>query len=453
MRYHPRTPRVSRRTLLRGLLGGAVATVALPPLEAFLDAHGERYLGQAFAAGGDDGFPRRFGLFFWGNGMLPERWTPAGEGTGAAWTLSEQLAPLQALKSKLAVVTGTRLGIPNAVPHYAGAAGILSGRPVVVQGQDETFGGPSIDQIMADKLGETTRFRSLELGIEGHGLSYNGPNSQNPVEKSPLAVFERLFGVGFTLPGETPIVDPSLGLRRSVLDAVSEDAKRLQLLVGKADQDRLDAHYEAIRSLEKRLATLEEDPPDLAACALPTKPLPEYPNIEGRPQLALRNTVMAELAAMALACDQTRVVSQWLTHPVSNVLFQGASAGHHQLTHDEPGSQPEVHAITVQCVEMLRDFLLALDKVQEGAGTLLDHMVVLGCSEVSLGKTHSLEEMPIVLAGSCGGKLQTDLHYRSQGGENTSKVLMSLTRACGLDLPTFGAAGGEVKDGLGAIEA
>lgn len=453
MRMLRTRPVVSRRTLLRGLLGGAVVSVGLPPLEAFLDAHGERYLPDAWAAGGDDGFPRRFGLFYWGNGMLPDRWTPKGEGKGDAWSLSDQLAPLLPLKSKISVVTGTRLGIPNAVPHYAGAAGILTGRPVIVQGQDETFGGPSIDQVMAGKLGELTRFRSLEMAVEGHGLSYNGPNSQNPVEKSPFAVFERLFGVGFTLPGETPIVDPSLGLRRSILDAVGEDAQRLGKLVGSADKQRLDAHLESIRGLEKRLAKLEDDPPDLAACALPTQPEQAYPHIEGRPQLVLRNKVMAELAAMALACDQTRVVSQWLTHPVSNVLFQGASAGHHQLTHDEPGEQPEVHAITVQCVEMLRDFLLALDKVQEGAGTLLDHMVVLGCSEVSLGKTHSLEEMPIVLAGSCGGKLQTDLHYRSQGGENTSKVLLSLTRACGLDLPAFGAEGGEVKDGLGAIEA
>lgn len=452
MRFHDRRPRISRRALLRGLLGGAAVSVALPPLEAFLDAHGERYIGDAYAAG-DDGFPRRFGLFFWGNGMLPERWTPTGEGQGDAWSLSDQLAPLAPLKKKVTVVTGTRLGIPNAVPHYAGAAGILTGRPVVVQGQDETFAGPSIDQVMAAKLGELTRFRSLELAIEGNGLSYNGPNSQNPVEKSAFAVFERLFGAGFTLPGETPIVDPTLGLRRSVLDAVGEDAKRLQSLVGTGDQQRIEAHFDAIRGLEKRLAKLEEDPPDLAACSLPTKPEEAYPNIEGRPQLVLRNQVMAELAAMALACDQTRVVSQWLTHPVSNVLFQGATAGHHQLTHDEPGAQPEVHAITVQCVEMLRDFLLALDKVQEGSGTLLDHMVVLGCSEVSLGKTHSLEEMPIVLAGSCGGKLKTDLHYRSKGGENTSKVLMTLTRACGLDLPSFGAEGGETKDGLGVIEA
>lgn len=453
---------LSRRTLLRGLLGGAAIGIALPPLDAFMDGNGERFLrhpldgygfGPAFADGADDGFPRRFGLFYWGNGVLPSRWTPIGEGKGDAWTLSDELAPLAPLKSKISVVSGTRLGVANTVPHFAGAAGILSGRPVKVSGQDHTFGGPSIDQVIAQKLGELTRFRSLELAVEGNGMSYNGPNSQNPVEKSPIAVFQRLFGPGFTLPGEAPIVDPTLGLRRSVLDAVSDDAKRLRGLVGSADQKRIDAHFESIRSLEKRIARLEEEPPALAACAPPNAPLESYPNIEGRPQLYLRNSVMAELAAMALACDQTRVVSHWLTHPVSNVLFPGATSGHHQLTHDEGGDQPQVHAIVVQCVEMMRDFLLALDGIEEGSGTLLDHMVVLGCTEVSLAKTHSLEEMPIVLAGGCSGKLVTNLHYRSKGGENTSKVLLSLTRACGLDLPSFGGEGGATSDGLSAIEA
>ena len=451
---------LSRRTLLRGLLGGAAVGIALPPLEAFLNGNGDGYARDPLAgfggnpafADGADGFPARFVLFFWGNGMLPDRWTPVGEGKGDAWQLSDQLAPLLPLKSKISVVSGTRLSVPNTVPHYAGAAGILSGRPVMVSGQDHTFGGPSIDQVIANVLGEQTRFRSLEMGVEGNGLSYNGPNSENPIEKSPHKMFERLFGAGFTLPGETPILDPRIGLRRSVLDAVGSDISRLQGQLGSADKQRLQAHLEAVRSLEKRLAKLEDDPPALAACKMPDEPAAEYPDIEGRPQLFARNKAMADLTAMALACDQTRVVSNWITHPVSNVLFPGATAGHHQLTHDEPGEQPEVHAIVVQCVEMLRDFLLALDGIEEGTGTVLDHSVVLGCSEVSLGKTHSLEEMPIVLAGSAGGKLVTDTHYRSQGGENTSKVLLSVARACGLDLPSFGGAEGEAKDGLSAIE-
>ncbi len=438
---------LSRRTLLRGLLGGAVITIGLPPLERFLNGNG-----TAYAAGGDDGFPRRFGLFFWGNGNLPARWTPTGK--GATWELSDQLAPLAASKSKLTVVTGTKLGVPNSQPHGAGAAGVLTGMPLFLDGNNSTFAGPSIDQIIANVIGNETRFRSLEFGAApSEGYSFNGPNSYNPPEASPYALFQRIFGTGFTMPGDTPKIDPTLGLRQSVLDGVSGDIKRLQLDVGTADKLRLDAHFEGIRQLEKRLAKLQEAPPKLDACKVPLVPELDYPDIEGRPQLQVKNQIFAELSAYAMACDQTRVFSNWFTHPVNNLLFTDAPTGHHELTHNEADPQPECHKITVQIVQALAAQIAALDAVQEGAGTLLDHMVVLGTSECGLAKTHSMEEMPVVLAGSAGGKLKVGMHYRSEGGENTSKVLLTLCRAVGVDLAKFGAEGGETKDGLAAIEA
>jgi hypothetical protein len=438
--------RLHRRTLLRGLLGGAVVSIGLPPLERFLTGHG-----NAYADTGADGFPKRFGLFFWGNGVLPKRWIPAK--TGAQWDLSDQLQPLAKVKGQVTVVTGTQLKVPNTVPHGAGAAGVLTGHPVLVQGNNSTFAAPSIDQVIAQVIGQETRFRSLEFGAApAGGLSYNGPNSQNPPEASPLGLYQRIFGVGFTKPGETPKLDPALALRQSVLDAVADDAKRLEAYVGQADRERLQAHYDGIRQLEKRLAKLQEAPPKLDACKVPGSPLAAYPDIEGRPQLQLKNQLMSDLVAMAMACDQVRVFSNWFSTPVNNLLFQGAPKGHHELTHDEGDPQEEVHKITLQCVEALAYQIQALAAVQEGTGTLLDHCVVLGTSEVSLGKTHALEEMPLVIAGSAGGKLKTGLHVRTEGGDNTSKVLLSLCRAVGVDLPSFGGGPGKATEGLKAIE-
>lgn len=361
--------------------------------------------------------------------------------------------PLAALSPKLTVVSGMKVGTPNSVPHYAGAAGFLSGAAVENAYGENTFSQPSIDQVIAQKLGDATRFKSIECGAEaGDGLSYNGPSSRNPPERSPHALFERLFGAGFTLPGEKPLVDPTVALRRSILDAVTDDATRLKKRLGKADQVRLDQHLEGVRALEKRLARLEESPPNLAACKKPTAPLADYPDVEGRPMLAEKNAAFAELLAMSLACDQTRVFSVWHTMPVSNHLFPSAPAGHHQLTHDEAGDQPAVNGIVLHCVEAYATLLRALDAVKEGDGTLLDHCVVLGTSDVSLGKTHSLEEFPILLAGGCGGKLKPGLHYRSPSQENASKVPLSLVRAMGIDAASFGAGAGQVTDGLSAIE-
>lgn len=435
---------ITRRTLLRGLLGGAVVTVGLPWLEVFERA--------ARAAGGDSGFPRRFGLFFWGNGILPERWVPASQGTD--WELSDQLASLAPFRDDISVVTGMRVGVPNVEPHFATAAGFLSARPIIKSGNDYTFAGPSIDQIVAGAIGQETRFASLEIGTRSSdGMSHNGPHSRNPPETSPVALFERVFGGSFTLPGSEAKVDPKLALKRSVLDAVAGDIQRLQGQLGTEDKQRLEAHLDGVRTLEKRLAKLEEDPPNLAACALPTAPTSEYPDIDGRPQLAEKNAIMSEIAAMALACDQTRVFSSWFTHPVNNLLFPGATAGHHQLTHDEPGEQPEVHKITLQCVEAFAAQVAALKKVKEGDGTLLDHCVLLGTSDVSLAKTHSPEDFPILLAGSAGGRLRTGVHYRSTSSENASKVPLTLCRALGMELAELGDAEGHTKDGLGAIEA
>ncbi|MSQ84048.1 MAG: DUF1552 domain-containing protein [Myxococcales bacterium] len=440
---------ISRRTVLRGLVAGSAVAIGLPTLDRFCNGNG-----TAWAETGSDGFPKRFGLFFWGNGMLPARWVPKSAGVGAAWQLSDQLQPLAKHKARIAVVTGTRLGLLNSQPHGAGAAGILSGRPLLHQGGDTTFAGPSIDQIIADFIGKDTRFRSLEFGAAaGNGYSYNGPNSQNPPESNPFLLFERVFGLGFTMPGEKPKFDPSLGLRRSVLDAVSGDIKQLRATVGAADAQRLDQHFEGVRQLEKRLAKLELAPPKLDACKVPKAPEKAYPDIEGRPQLQLKNKVLCDLAAYALACDQTRVVSNFFTMPVNNLLFKDATTGHHELTHNEPGAQDEVHAITLQCVEAFAYQIESLAAVTEGATTLLDHCALMGCSEVSLGKTHSLEEMPLIIAGSAGGKLKNDVHYRSEGSENTSKALLSLCRAVGCDMASFGAEGGKVNDGLAGIEA
>lgn len=437
----------TRRTVLRGLLAGSVVTVGLPPLECMMNASGTAYAGTV------SGFPTRFGLFYWGNGNVPDFWTPTGTGFGADWTLSEQLSALTPIKHKLAVVSGMAVKVPNVLPHYSGLAGILSGAPGIVVGDESTMSIPTIDQIIAAEVGNLTRFASLESSVEGGvGYSHNGPHNVNPAEESPHALFERLFGVGFTLPGDTPIVDPKVGLRRSVLDAVLEDANALSARVGVEDQARLEQHMDGIRSLETRLARMEEDPPNLASCGYPPEPEPDYPEIDGRPQFSAKSRAMCDILVMAFACDHTRVASHWVSRAVGNTLFPGVSAGHHNLTHDEPGDQPEVRSIVTQVIEEYSYFLQALDAVPEGDGTLLDHCAILATSDVSLGKTHSLDEFPLIIGGSANNFFLMDHHYRSQSQENASQVMLSLTRAMGLSLPSFGAEEGLTESSLAAIE-
>lgn len=435
---------VHRRTVLRGVLGGAAVFLGLPVLEAFLSRNGD-----AYACGGV--IPKRFGLFFWGNGNRPERWVPTGEGTD--WELSEELAPLLNIKHKVSVISGMSIKHPNVFPHTSGVAGLLTGVAPSSEIEDGSIRAPTIDQIIAQQIGGDTIWRSIQTTPTGSsGVSYNGLHSQNPPEASPYALFERIFGSSFRAPGDSAAVDPTLALRQSVLDAVLEDANRLKAQVGRADQARLEAHMDGVREIETRLARLQEDPPQLDACVPPDAPAEDYPDIDGRPQISAKSRAMCDMLAMAMACDQTRVFGHYLSDPVSGTLFTGTSAGHHDLTHNEAEPQEEVHQITVQIMQEYAYLLEKMDSVQEGDETLLDNSVVLGCSEVSLGKTHSLDDMPIVYGGTACGRLQQGVHYRSYTAENVSKVMLSLIRAMDITAASFGEAEAEVSDGLAAME-
>lgn len=439
---------LDRRTLLRGLLGAAAVSIGLPPLEIFMNPNGDAYAGES-------GFPKRFGWWFFGNGVHADRWVP--ESTGSDWELSEQLAPLADVKEQLTVVSGLKVFTPNSVPHGTGPAGILTGRRLGVAGGEfssSSFGAPSLDQVIANEIGGDTLYRSLEVAVERTtaSLAYSAPNQPIPPENSPHALFSRLFGSGFTAPGDSPILDPKLGLRRSVLDAVSDDAQALRKRLGHFDAVRVEQHFDNIRSLEKKLAKLEEDPPNLASCALPAEPLADYPDTSGVPQMSAVSRAMSDLVAMALACDQTRVFSVMFSKPVNGVLYPGASAGHHQLTHDELGEQPQVNAIIVQIVTELAYFIAALRAIPEGDGTLLDNSVVLGFSDCSFGKSHAIDDYPLLLAGSACGALRQNMHYRAASAENASKLGFTILRAMDMSPTTFGGDEGLVTEGIDEIE-
>jgi len=438
--------KLSRRTMLRGMLGGAAIAIGLPALEIFLNRSG-----TAYAQG--DALPKRFGIFFWGNGTLPDFWVP--QGTGPTWEPSPTLAPLADVKDKISVLTGMKVYTGNTVPHYSGAAGILSGKTPLSSGTElTTFDAPSIDQVIASAVGGETRFRSLEVGVQpgSRSLSYTGPHSNNPPETSPAAFFNRVFVDGFVMPGTMPVPDPKLPLRQSILDGVMEEATSLQGVLGQNDKIRLEQHLDGIRALEKQIVKLQENPPALLACAVPGKPLDAYPDVDGRPPLSDISRAMVDILVMALACDQTRVFSQWFSNSVGNPLYPGATAGHHQLTHDEPGDQPEVQSILLYIMSEFAYLVKALAAVPEGDSTLLDHCAILGTSDCSYGKAHSIEEYPILIAGACNGSLVPGVHYRSPSNENTSKVLLTLSRAMGLTLDSYGEGDTLVTSTVTAIE-
>ena len=168
------------------------------------------------------------------------------------------------------------------------------------------------------------------------------------------------------------------------------------------------------------------------------------------------NEAMSRIVALALACDLTRVFSFMFSGSVGETSYWevGEDQSHHQFTHDEDGEQPVVHAATVFVMQQFSRLLQTLKETPDGAGNLLDSSVILASSDTADARAHDLEDYPVLIAGRGGGFLKyPGVHYRSDSRENTSKALLSVLRAAGLRLPTFGQKGGHVDESLTAIEA
>ncbi|MDP3278616.1 MAG: DUF1552 domain-containing protein [Deltaproteobacteria bacterium] len=456
---------LSRRTMLRGVAATGLATVGLPVLEAMLSRTGE-----AFADGTTP--PKRYGVFFWGNGYgwsgrgHADTWTPTG--SPSAWTPSEQLAPLAQNTSRVpsvSVITGLepKTEIPASPGgqgdgHMRGVTNALSAdrpRPAGFYHPDHIFAlsRPTLDQVIARHpmfVGAMpTRFRSLELSVSNNRfhdygswtcISYNGEESQNLPIRSVDALFQHLFGVpvmGSREPGD----------RVSVLDAVRADAARLRTRLGAADRMRLDAHLEHIGEIQRNLRA---SAPMCTSPMRPTRAGGFDPDPSNEP-LEDKLMAMMQLLAVALQCDLTRVFSMMFTAPGSQTIFRavGAPSGLHQMCHENRQDIAKSTAIyTMRCFKRVLD--LFANTMDIGGRSLLDNMVMLATSEFSAGDQHVVEEFPVLLAGGGGGTLRGGVHYRQAGG-NLARVHLTILRALGLPYASYGFNGAETSEPIAEV--
>ncbi len=285
----------------------------------------------------------------------------------------------------------------------------------------------------------------------GSGLSHRVAGDRMVAEAFPFALYERLSGQTLPAGPDAGLERSKLLLRRSVLDLVSDDLTRLRSRVGAADRVRLEQHEASIRALELRLAALGEEGAAPACIPFETRPITGDERVH--PAMRERCGILGDLLAVALACDLTRVVSVWYSDPLSNLLYDGVAMGHHQLTHEEAGDQPMVDAVVQTIMGDLALFLDKLAALPEGDGTVLDSLGLLCTSDCARGRTHSIDDYPILVAGSMGGRLRTGFHHRAAGGANAAEVTLTMLRAAGLELPTWGEGAATVSRGVPELEA
>lgn len=426
--------KITRRGVLRGMVGGAAVGVGVPFLNCLLNDSG-----QALAATGQR-IPVRFGTWIWGCGFIPEKWIPTA--TGTSYVMPEDLKPIEPYRDKIAILSGFDVkldGVANK-PHITGCLGLRTGVPV----PNESVKAPTFDVLISDALKSQTRFKSIEISTSGtqRSYSYRAAGSPNPSEISPLALYQRIFVDGFQDPNAAEFTpDPRTMVHESVLSAVQEDRHRLMREVGVEDRRRLDEYFTSIRQLERQLALQLQPPAPVKNFTMPKAP-PDVPLDSNIENVMVTHKLMAGLLAKALQCNQTQVFNVLFSDTASNLRRPGSTTTHHTLTHEEPddpqlGYQKQHAWFATRSMEAWRDFLDEIASIPEGAGTLLDHCLILAHSDCSIAKSHAVEGIPMMIAGNAGGRVRTGFHLAGNADPIT-RVGLTLQQAMGLQVERWG---------------
>jgi hypothetical protein len=412
--------------------------MALPWLESFA---------ARAATTGSTVFPKRFGVVFLGNGVNEDTW--GSEGSGEAMKLSKSLTPLEPLKSKINVIHGlfnkmsTGLGI-----HPPQTGSLLTGahleKGAVVRS------GVSIDQMIAQRIGQDTMQPSLVLACEqpmtgyhetnyslaySSHISWQSPDSPVPNEVYPSLAFDTLFENRGSL------------LNLSILDRVKDRADRLSRKISSTDKTKLDEYLTSVREVEKRVDGMrkaKDNAEDLAKQKNRPALTMERP-ANGLPEdLREHSKLMCDLIAIAFQTDKTRVATLLISRDLSGMYypFLDVKQAHHGASHDNNSDAYE--RITQWHVSQYAYLAAKLDSMPEGDGTVLDNSCLMFLSNLWIGRKHDNTRLPMVLAGGLGGALQTGrtLDYLNAGDQNRKacSLYLSIMDRMGIKLDRFGDA-------------
>jgi|SRR5579871_6013261 len=434
-----------RRTFLRGM----GVTVALPLLDSMVPA--QTPLAKTAAV------PKsRFCGIYVPHGAIMKQFTPDIEGVGFAF--KPILSPLEPFRDQLLIVSGLAAKTAGPAPgesggdHSRSAAAFLSGARAKHTSGVDVYLGTTIDQLIAQKIGQDTLLPSIELGIEdvgytgicGYGyscayvdtISWQTPTKPLPMEVNPQAVFERLFGDGSNASQRLTRRQED----RSILDSITQDVARFRKGIGSGDRRRLDDYLDDVREIERRVQIAVK-----VSAEAPTVDVPV-----GVPQSFDEHCKLQfDLQALAYKADITRVSTFMYardnsnhTYPASgvNVSFHGAS--HHG---NKPAAIETFATINKYHMQLFAYFLDKLRSTPDGDGTLLDHSTVLLGSSMSNANEHDHAPLPILVAGGGSGQIKGGRHLKFADSPPISNLLLSLLHKAGVEQSSLGDSTGKLE--------
>ena len=427
---------VSRRTVLRGALGTAVG---LPFLDAMVPALRAQPAPQF-----------RFGAIYVPNGVRPEIWTPA---PGAALQLPPLLAErFEPLRGAINVVTGLNAA-PQSEHHSATSLWLHGGSVRKTEGPD-VRSAKTIDQYIADSIGQGTVLPSLELGIEDmsgspgscaygfsciymNTLSWRTPTAPLPMELNPQTVFERLFGDSGT-PEQRAA---RWSEKSSILDSVLAAAQSLHSDLGPQDRSTVDDYLENIREVERRIQLAERQID--SRLDLPAPPTGVPTSYEQHVKL------MYDLVALAFRADVTRVFTFMKGVEASPINYPqiGVPESHHIVSHHQnsPDALEKYRKINAYQLGLFADFVEELQATPDGDGSLLDHSLIMYGSAMGNGNIHDRTKLPIMLAGGASGRVKGARHIATPDPTPIANLIASLGDVAGLSL-------GELEGSTGRVD-
>ena len=426
----------------RQFLKGVGASLALPLLDAMVPA--STLFARTAAA---PGAVRRFGAVFIPMGAVKDRWTPKTSGHG--FEFSPILKPLEPFRDQVVVMTNMNRPIEGT--HSSSVASWLSGvAPKRTEAEDVRL-GPTLDQIIADKIGKDTQFASLELSLEdvtgyvgacdtGYSCAYQNTMSWRtatvpvPMETNPRVVFERLFG----RPG-TPAERAARARQdASILDSVREDAADLKRGLGPRDRVRLGEYLDNVREVERRIQIAEKDA--AGKVEVPDAPvgIPEsFPEHSG---------LLFELLALAYMTDTTRVGTYMMAREVSQKVYPEINfmEPHHHVSHhrDQEVNLSRLVVLQTHFMKQFASFVQKLKETPDGDGTLLDHTLLVYGSGMSNSNIHSPIDIPWLTVGGRTLGVKGDYHHVAAVGTKHANVLVDLANKFDVDVTQHGISDG-----------
>ena len=431
---------ISRRTVLRGI----GASVSLPFLDAMIP-------GQAFGAKATTELPRRIGFFFVPNGVNLAEWTP--KKTGYDYDLPSRLEPLHRVKNDVNVLTGLtqdkgRANGDGAGDHARSASTFLTGAQPRKTSAGNIRVGISVDQVAAQAVGNATRFPSLELGCDrtrnsgncdsgyscaySHNISWSSATTPMAKEIDPRLVFERLFGGDQAKDQEAQTERQQL--RKSLLDYVRDDARRLQNRLGRSDQIKLDQYVTGVREIERRIEASEQDTQRYEV---------EFEKPDGIPRdYAEHVRLMSDMMVLAFQADLTRVSSCMFANAGSNRSYREIDVpdGHHDLSHHGGNAEKleKIRRINQYHIRQFAYFLERMKSIPEGDGSLLDNCMIVYGSGLSDGNRHNNENLPLLVAGRGGGTVETGRHVVYDVETPLNNLYLAMLDRIGVSVPRLG---------------